>query len=190
MDCSQPGPSVHGISQARILEWVAISFSKASSWLRDQICISCVTCIADSFTLWAILRTSRGHMKGSKGGRSSQVWKERYRRKHLSWWGVYALFFLGIPRVPVEQVVPVLYESSHQRNWTQALDSSSYSPYSKVKTPGWVSVRKFLAETFSLEWEHFSWAEPADLLCPDFILAHPFSLYLCTSVHLGGSEKS
>ena len=30
MDCSPPGFSVHGISQARILEWVAISFSKAS----------------------------------------------------------------------------------------------------------------------------------------------------------------
>ena len=31
MDCSLPGSSVHGISQARILEWVAISFSKGSS---------------------------------------------------------------------------------------------------------------------------------------------------------------
>ena len=31
MDCSPPGPSVHGISQARILEWVAISFSRGSS---------------------------------------------------------------------------------------------------------------------------------------------------------------
>ena len=31
-----------GISQARILEWVAISFSKASSWPRDRTCISCI----------------------------------------------------------------------------------------------------------------------------------------------------
>ena len=31
MDCSAPGSSVHGISQARILEWVAISFSRGSS---------------------------------------------------------------------------------------------------------------------------------------------------------------
>ena len=30
MDCSQPGSSVHGVSQARILEWVAISFSRGS----------------------------------------------------------------------------------------------------------------------------------------------------------------
>ena len=50
MDCSQPGSSVHGISQARILEWVAISFFRSSSQLRDQTCVSC---IADRFfTVW------------------------------------------------------------------------------------------------------------------------------------------
>ena len=35
MDCSPLGSSVHGISQARILEWIAISFSRGSSWPRD-----------------------------------------------------------------------------------------------------------------------------------------------------------
>ena len=35
-DCSSPGSAVHGIPQARILEWVAISFSRGSSWPRDQ----------------------------------------------------------------------------------------------------------------------------------------------------------
>ena len=35
MDCSPPGFSVYGISQARILEWVAISFSRGSSQPRD-----------------------------------------------------------------------------------------------------------------------------------------------------------
>ena len=38
--CSPPGSSVHGISQARILEWVAISFSRGSSQPRDQILVS------------------------------------------------------------------------------------------------------------------------------------------------------
>ena len=42
MDCSPPSLSVHGISQERILEWVAISFSRGSSWTRDQIWISCI----------------------------------------------------------------------------------------------------------------------------------------------------
>ena len=46
MDYSPPGSSVHGISQARILEWVAISFFKGSSQLRDQTHVSC---LADRF---------------------------------------------------------------------------------------------------------------------------------------------
>ena len=45
MDCSPPGSSVCGISQARILEWVAIFSSSGSSWLRDWIQVSWVSCI-------------------------------------------------------------------------------------------------------------------------------------------------
>ena len=41
VDCSPPGSSVHGILQARILEWVAISFSRQSSRPRDQTQVSC-----------------------------------------------------------------------------------------------------------------------------------------------------
>ena len=40
MDCSLPGFSVHGISQARILEWVAISCFRESSWPRDRTRVS------------------------------------------------------------------------------------------------------------------------------------------------------
>ena len=43
MDCSPPGSSVHGSLQARILEWVAIPFSRESSWPRDQTRVSCIT---------------------------------------------------------------------------------------------------------------------------------------------------
>ena len=51
MDCSSPGPSVHGILQARMLEWVAIPFSRGSSWPRDR---TWVFCIAGRFlTVWA-----------------------------------------------------------------------------------------------------------------------------------------
>ena len=42
MDCSLPGSFVHGILQARILEWVAMSFSRQSSKPRDQPHISYV----------------------------------------------------------------------------------------------------------------------------------------------------
>ena len=46
LDCSLPGSSVHGIFQARILEWLAISFSRGSSWPKDR---SHVPCIAGRF---------------------------------------------------------------------------------------------------------------------------------------------
>ena len=49
IDCSLPGSSVHGILQARILEWVAVSFSRGSSWPRDWSGISYVSCIAGGF---------------------------------------------------------------------------------------------------------------------------------------------
>ena len=42
-DCTLLDSSVHGVSQGRILEWVAISFSRGSSWPRDQTHVSCVT---------------------------------------------------------------------------------------------------------------------------------------------------
>ena len=38
MDCSLPGSSVHGILQARTVEWVAVSFPRGSSWPRDLHC--------------------------------------------------------------------------------------------------------------------------------------------------------
>ena len=51
MDCSPPGSSLHGILQARILEWVAIPFSRAFSWSRDWTWVSCIT--GRFFTIWA-----------------------------------------------------------------------------------------------------------------------------------------
>ena len=42
MDCSLPCSSVHGISKARILEWVAISFSRESFQPRDETYVSCI----------------------------------------------------------------------------------------------------------------------------------------------------
>ena len=49
--CSPLGTSVHGILQARILEWVAIFFSRGSSWPRDRTWVSCIA--GRRFTLWA-----------------------------------------------------------------------------------------------------------------------------------------
>ena len=51
MDCSLPGSSLHGILQARVLEWVAISFSRGSSRPRDRTWVSLIP--GRRFNLWA-----------------------------------------------------------------------------------------------------------------------------------------
>ena len=55
MDYSQQGSSIHGIFQARILEWVAISFSRKSSGPRNQTWVSCI--VGRFFTDWAMGET-------------------------------------------------------------------------------------------------------------------------------------
>ena len=52
LDCSLPVSSVHGISQERIMEWDSISFSRGSSWPRDQTWVSCLG--GRFFTIWTI----------------------------------------------------------------------------------------------------------------------------------------
>ena len=51
MDYNPPGSSVHGISQAKLLEWVTISFSLGPSQPRDQTLVSRIAC--RFFTVWA-----------------------------------------------------------------------------------------------------------------------------------------
>ena len=51
VDCSPPGSSVHGSLQAGILEWVAIPFSRGSSWPRDWTQVSWI--VGRFFTVWA-----------------------------------------------------------------------------------------------------------------------------------------
>ena len=67
MDCSPPVSSVHGILQARILEWVAKPSSRGSSQPRDQTHISYVSCIAGGFF------TTEPPGKPSKLSTASQV---------------------------------------------------------------------------------------------------------------------
>ena len=51
MDCSLPDSSIHGIFQARVLEWVAISFSRGSSWPSDWTRVSLIA--GRRLTIWA-----------------------------------------------------------------------------------------------------------------------------------------
>ena len=61
MDSSLPSSSVHGILQAIILQWVAIPFSRGSSWLRAWTQVSCMA--GRFFTIWAT-REAKGKPQG------------------------------------------------------------------------------------------------------------------------------
>ena len=52
MDCSPPGSSVHGILQARMLEWVAVSFSRGSFHSRNRTWVSCIE--GRFSTIWTV----------------------------------------------------------------------------------------------------------------------------------------
>ena len=69
MDCSPPGSFIHGISQARILEWAAISFSRGSSQPRDRTPISCI----DKQILyhWATGKAPLHRMRGKENAQVS-----------------------------------------------------------------------------------------------------------------------
>ena len=58
LDHSPPGSSVHGVFQARILEWVTISFSRGSSQPRDWTLVSCVSYIDHLGSPWWIIQLS------------------------------------------------------------------------------------------------------------------------------------
>ena len=57
MDYSPPGFSVHGILQARILEWVAMPFSRGSSQPKDRTQVSCIA--GGIFTVWVTREAQR-----------------------------------------------------------------------------------------------------------------------------------
>ena len=98
MDCSPPGSSVHGIFQARILERVAISFSRRSSKTRDWTQVSRI--VGRRFTVW--------------------VTKE-------AWWGVGRGCHFLLQRIfPTWGSIPsllhwrrIFYLLSHQGSWSQ-----------------------------------------------------------------------
>ena len=70
LDCSLPGSSVHRIFQARVLEWVAISCSRGSSWPRDRTLVSRI--LGGCFIVWA---TREVHYENGNGVFSQMIVK-------------------------------------------------------------------------------------------------------------------
>ena len=71
MDCRLPASSVHGISQARVLEWVAFSFSRGSSQPRDQTQV--FRNAGTHFTIWATREAPGSYKSSNHGNRSSSL---------------------------------------------------------------------------------------------------------------------
>ena len=74
VDCSPPGSSLHGILQARILEWIAISFSRGSSQPRDGTWVSCIA--GRRFTLYSKACTETGMPKPRVSAAHQRVYQK------------------------------------------------------------------------------------------------------------------
>ena len=96
MDHSLPGSSVHGILQARILEWLAISCSRRSQ-VSDQTCFSCISCISRWILYhcitWEAKRTCKEGLSHSWG--LSFPWENQV---------VWLLFFLSCPKERIQNI--------------------------------------------------------------------------------------
>ena len=85
MDCSLSGSSVHGIFQARVLEWIAISFCRASSRPRDRTWVSHIA--GRCFTIWATkLVTSKENWQGLIKWTIFLQKKEKKLKWHMGLW--------------------------------------------------------------------------------------------------------
>ena len=83
------GYTVHGILQARILEWVAFAFSRGSSQPRDQTSVSCIA--GRFFTIWTTRETHKGRKPGG-----------------IYWEAFFFFFLLSIPFHPSYLISPLL----------------------------------------------------------------------------------
>ena len=103
--CSLPGSSVHGILQARILEWVAISFSRGSSRPRDRTRVSHIA--GRHFNLWATREEGLGKYKYTKTKtiKTPHVVASPFVSIHLPLPVVFLIFFAIIKIDCIDHVV-------------------------------------------------------------------------------------
>ena len=106
MDCSPPSFSVHGILQARILEWVVMPFSRGSSQPRDQTCVFHVSGI------WGWVGTSlvAQTVKRLPTIRETQVWS--LGNPYLKIWFLQNFLLPPFPLHLTAMIMPALKEKS------------------------------------------------------------------------------
>ena len=82
VDCSLAGSPVHGILQTRILEWVAIPFSRGPSWPRDRTWVSHIA--GRYFTVWVPREAFLQYANQQTQNHTSSIWSLYLRRQDSS----------------------------------------------------------------------------------------------------------
>ena len=146
MDCSHPGSSVHGILQAKILEWVAMPFS-GIFWTRDQTRVSCF--IGRFFTIWATREAlGRGFLKKER----LPWWLHRERiclqfRRHRRY--TFNAWIVKIPWIRKWQPTPVfLPEKSHGQRSLMAKGAWQATVHKVAKSQAWLSTHTIKGSLF------------------------------------------
>ena len=119
MDCSPPGSTVHGILQTRILELVAMPSSPESTWPRDRIKISCISCIAGGFFITSA--SWEAHLEDISSVQFSRSDVSNSLRPHESRYA----------RPPCPSLTPRVHSDSRPSSqWCHPAISSSAVPFS------------------------------------------------------------
>ena len=159
MDCSLPGSSVHGILQARLLEWVAILFSRGSSWPKDWMRVSRIA--GRFFSVWAT--------KPKPGLPFSPFCNTVFVWGHLwEWNGIQLLFLVGwqlqirafVCRLGHRFTLTISpFGGEHSVIETVRADSGVLSP--RLETLGLIRFSFYSKEAVSFEcvhWCHTVWS--------------------------------
>ena len=150
MDWSLPGFSIHGIFQARVLEWVAISFSRKSSQPRDWTQVSRI--VSRRFTVWA----TREVLTVLKLDLSPQTWPQS---SNLT----FGLLGVASPLCSEKAMAPYSSTLAWKIPWTEKPG--------RLQSMGWLRVGHDWAPSLSLftfmhwrrKWQHssvFAWRIP------------------------------
>ena len=166
MDCSLPCSSIHGIFQTRVLEWVAISFSRGSSQPRDRTWVSCI--VGRRFTVWATREIPK---KGNAKECSSSV---QFSSVAQSCMTLCDPMTCSTPGLPVHHQLPE-FTQTHIHRVSDAIQPSH--PLSSPSPPDpnpsqhqslfqWVNSSYEVAKVleFQLQQQSFQWIFRTDFL--------------------------
>ena len=120
MDCSPPGSTVHRIPQVRILEWVAMPYSRGSSQCRDWTHVTCMNILAPHLLLSGSLVTKSCPTLGTPWTVACQVLLSRRFSRQEYWSGLPFLSPGNLPNPGIKpwppHCRPILYWLSYKRS--------------------------------------------------------------------------